>query len=333
MPEERFAWPDLDENAAAATCYTSGTTGNPKSVLYSYRSMFLHTMAMSLADIAGLRERDAVFQMVPMFHANGWGLPYAAIMNGCRYILSGRQLQPVDIASVIQDEHVTFAGGVPTIWMTLYAFLQQQKYDISSLRLVICGGSALPRQFVENYAQQYGIQFMLLWGMTETSPLGTVVSYRHHLDALPEDERFAKLARHGMASPGVDLRIVDELGNELPWDGKTMGELQVRGPWVTSGYFKDEANHIGNPRVASFMDGWFRTGDVATVDEDGYIQIMDRTKDLVKSGGEWISSVDLENAIMAHPKVAEAAVIAVPHRSGMSARWLPLCRSRSSAAP
>jgi fatty-acyl-CoA synthase len=312
-PEERFPWPALDENTACATCYTSGTTGNPKGVLYTHRCLFLHSMGMLQADGVAVSERDTLLQIVPMFHANGWGLPFAAIMAGSRIVLSGRHLQPVDIATLIQCEHVTLAGGVPTIWMALYAFLEHERFDISSLRLVICGGSALPRQFVELYAKKYGVQIMLLWGMTETSPLATMLTYRSHLDGLPESERFEKLSRHGMALPAVEVRVVDELGNEVPFDGKTMGELQVRGAWVTSGYFQDESNHIGNPNAPSFSEGWFRTGDVATIDEDGYIQIMDRTKDLVKSGGEWISSVDLENAIMSHPKVAEAAVIAVPH--------------------
>jgi fatty-acyl-CoA synthase len=312
-PSERFKWPVLDENAACATCYTSGTTGNPKGVLYTHRCMFLHSMAMQQADCVAASERDTVLQIVPMFHANGWGLPFSAILSGSNYVLPGRHLQPLDIATLIQNERVTLAGGVPTIWMTLYAFLEQERFDISSLRLVICGGSALPRQFVELFAKRYNVQIMLLWGMTETSPLATMMAYRSHLDELPEGDRFDKLARHGMALPGVDIRVVDENGNEVPADGKTMGELQVRGPWVTSGYFQDDSNTIDNPKAASFMDGWFRTGDVATIDEDGYIQIMDRTKDLVKSGGEWISSVDLENVIMSHPKVAEAAVIAISH--------------------
>ena len=311
--ETPFDWPRLEETAACAICYTSGTTGDPKGVLYTHRCLFLHSMGLSLADCVALSERDTFLQIVPMFHANGWGLPYAAIMNGSRIVLPGRQLQPVDIATLIQDEHITVTSGVPTIWMSLYAFLQQHEFDISSLRLVVCGGSALPRQFIELYAKKYGIQFMLLWGMTETSPVATMMSYRSHLSELTEAERFDKLARHGMPIAGVDVRIVDELGKEIAWDGDTMGELQVRGAWITSGYYKDDANQADNPHAASFMDGWFRTGDVATIDEDGYIQIMDRTKDLVKSGGEWISSVDLENAIMAHPKVAEAAVIAMPH--------------------
>jgi fatty-acyl-CoA synthase len=312
-PSTPYRWPELDEKEAAAICYTSGTTGNPKGVLYTHRCLFLHSMAASAADVMGISQGDTILQIVPMFHANGWGLPFAAIMNGSKYVLSGRQLQPADIAQLIQNERVTVTGGVPTIWMTVYSLLETENYDLSTLRLVAVGGSAMPRQFIEWYAKKYGVRFMLLWGMTETSPIATVMCIKQELESLPDKEKFDLWARHGMAAAGVDLRVVDENGAETPWDGETMGELQVRGPWITSGYFKDESNHVGCPTAASFMDGWLRTGDVATIDRHGYIQIMDRTKDLVKSGGEWISSVDLENAIMGHPKVMEAAVIAIPH--------------------
>ncbi|MDQ6698623.1 MAG: long-chain fatty acid--CoA ligase [Acidobacteriota bacterium] len=306
-PKTSFTWPDLDENEAAATCYTSGTTGNPKGVLYSHRALFLHSYGLCMADTFALSEKDTVLQIVPMFHANGWGIPFAAVMTGARIVFTGRQLQPADIAQLIQNERATFTAGVPTIWMTLYGFLDHAPHDISSLRLIVCAGSALPREFIERYAKKYGIPFMLAWGMTETTPIATVMSVKTHLVALAEKERFDLLARHGLPVAGVDVRIVDEAGDELRWDGETMGELQTRGPWVTSGYYNDPRGD------ESFMDGWFRTGDVATIDPESYIQIMDRTKDLVKSGGEWIPSVDLENALMAHPKVLEAAVIAVPH--------------------
>ena len=312
-PETPFPWPALDENAAAATCYTSGTTGNPKGVLYNHRSIYLHTMSLSHVDSFALGERDTLLQIVPMFHANGWGMPYAAVANGSRIVFGGRQIQPEDIAQLIQNERATFSAGVPTIWMTLYAFLQQQPYDISSLRMVIAAGSAMPRQFIVDYAKKYGVRIALAWGMTETTPIATFMHLRQELHELPEEQSFDVHARHGLPVAGVDLRIIDEQGNEVPADGVTMGELQVRGPWVTSGYFQDEANHVDSPHAPSFMEGWFRTGDVATIDRYGYIQIMDRTKDLVKSGGEWISSVDLENAIMGHPMVMEAAVIAVNH--------------------
>jgi fatty-acyl-CoA synthase len=311
-PAEPFPWPDLEETAACATCYTSGTTGHPKGVLYTHRSLVLHSYGLAMADSFALSERDTVLQLVPMFHANGWGIPYAAVMVGSKIVLCGRHLQPADIAQMIESERCTFTAGVPTLWMGLYSLLEHEKHDISSLRTIACAGSALPRQFVEWYEQKYGIRFMLAWGMTETTPIATVVALKKHLESITGKDRYDLLARHGLPIAGVEVRIIDELGKELPWDGSTMGELQVRGPWVTSGYYNDPRGEERG-QVESFMDGWFRTGDVATIDAEGYIQIMDRTKDLVKSGGEWISSVDLENAIMAHPKVMEAAVIAIPH--------------------
>ena len=302
-----YSWPQLDERAAAATCYTSGTTGHPKGVLYTHRSLFLHSFALAMADAFAISERDTVLQIVPMFHANGWGIPYAAVMTGARIVFTGRQLQPADIANLIQNERATFTAGVPTIWMSLYGYLENQPRDLSSLRTVVVAGSAMPRQFIELYEKKYGVRFRLAWGMTETTPIATFMAVKEQLEDLPEKQRFDLLARHGSPVAGVDIRIVDDEGKEIAWDGTTMGELQTRGPWVTSGYYNDPRND------QAFQDGWFRTGDVATIDPEGYLQIMDRTKDLVKSGGEWISSVDLENAIMAHPKVMEAAVIAVFH--------------------
>jgi fatty-acyl-CoA synthase len=302
-----FAWPKLDENAAAATCYTSGTTGHPKGVVYSHRSLFLHSYGICMADSFALSERDTILQLVPMFHANGWGIPFAGVMTGSRLVFSGRQLHPEDIAFLIERERATFSAGVPTLWMTLFSYLESNPRDISSLRSIVVAASALPRQFVQLYLEKYGIPMMLAWGMTELTPIGTVSYLKASIEALPKSERIDVMARHGMPVAGVDLRIVDAEGNELPWDGAGVGELQVRGPWVTGGYYNDPRSD------QAFMDGWFRTGDVASVDAEGYIKIMDRTKDLIKSGGEWISSVDLENAIMAHPKVAEAAVIGVFH--------------------
>jgi fatty-acyl-CoA synthase len=305
--DEPYSWPRLDENAAAAMCYTSATTGDPKGVVYSHRSLFLHSYGVCMADTFALSELDTILQLVPMFHANGWGIPYAGIMTGSRLLFSGRHLQPADIALLIEQERATFSGGVPTLWMTLYSYLESHPHDISSLRMVAVAGSALPRQFVELYQKKYGIHFMLAWGMTELTPIGTVTSLKSHLESLPDEQRFDLMARHGLPVAGVDLRIVDPDGMDLPWDGTSVGELQARGPWVTSGYYNDSRSS------EAFMDGWLRTGDVATIDSEGYIQITDRTRDLVKSGGEWISSVDLENAIMAHPKVAEAAVVGVFH--------------------
>ena len=308
-PADPFLWPDLQETAACATCYTSGTTGDPKAVLYSHRSLFLHSYAISLPDAFGLGGSDSILQIVPMFHANGWGIPFAGIMNGSKLVLPGRQLQSEDIAGLIESERVTFTAAVPTIWMQLLSYLETHPHDLSSLRLATSAGSALPRPIIEEFLRRHHIPFRLAWGMTETTPIATVMCPKPHCDA---GDQWPALARHGMPLPGVELRVLDENGAAVPWDGVTMGELQVRGPWITSGYYNDPRGPEEGRRQ-SFHDGWFRTGDVATIDADGYIQIMDRTKDLIKSGGEWISSVDLENAIMGHPKVMEAAVIAIPH--------------------
>ena len=306
-PAEPYPWPRLEENTTAATCYTSGTTGHPKGVLYTHRALFLHSFALAMTDTFAISERDTVLQIVPMFHANGWGIPFTALMTGARIVFTGSVLQPADIAGLIQNQRVTFTAGVPTIWMNLFGYLETHPHDLSSLRMVVSAGSAMPRQLVEWYEKKHGVHFRQAWGMTETTPIATFMAIKNHLERLQEKEHFDLLARHGLPIAGVDIRIVDAEGVEIPWDGATMGELQTRGPWVTSGYYNDPRGD------ESFSDGWFRTGDVATIDPEGYMQIMDRTKDLVKSGGEWISSVDLENAIMAHPKVMEAAVIAVFH--------------------
>ena len=306
-PEVPYPWPRQEENAAAGMCYTSGTTGNPKGVVYSHRAIFLHSYALAMADCFGLSERDVLLQIVPMFHANGWGKPFAAVMVGAKIVFPGPHPQPRDLARLVQEERVTIMGGVPTIWMGLYGLLEQEKFDLSSVRLVVTAGSAIPRQLIEAFQKRYGVRFAQAWGMTETTPIATVSIPKSYMDSWPENEQYAVRAKQGTPVAGVDIRAVDEQDREIPWDGQTLGELQVRGPWVTSGYYQD-------PRSAgSFTEGWFRTGDVVTIDPEGYIQIADRTKDLVKSGGEWISSVELENAVMAHPKVLEAAVIAVHH--------------------
>ncbi|MBI3666790.1 MAG: long-chain fatty acid--CoA ligase [Acidobacteria bacterium] len=307
VPEEPYPWPRLDENDAAGMCYTSGTTGNPKGVVYSHRSIFLHSYGLTMADTFALSERDVLLQIVPMFHANGWGKPFAAVMVGAKIVFPGPHPQPRDLARLIQEEHVTIMGAVPTIWIGLYNLLEQEKFDLSSVRMAATAGSAIPRQFVESFEKRYGLRVVQAWGMTETTPIGTVSVPKSYMDAWPEEQRFAVRARQGVTVAGVDIRAVDEQGQEIPWDGQTMGELQIRGPWICSGYYQDPRSE------GSFSDGWFRTGDVVTIDAEGYIQIADRTKDLVKSGGEWISSVELESALMAHPKVLEAAVIAVHH--------------------
>jgi len=306
---KRYEFPTLDEDDAAGMCYTSGTTGNPKAVVYSHRAIVLHSLVEGLADTFGICERDVVMPVVPMFHANAWGLPFAATMVGAKQVFPGPYLQPQDLAQLIEQEKVTLTAGVPTIWIGLFQLLEREpeKYDLSSLRTMPVGGSAAPRSLIEGFEKKFGIHIAHAWGMTETTPLGTASKLKSRLEELPEEERFSIRAKQGIPVPFVEIRAVDDAGREVPWDGKTMGELQVRGPWVIKSYYNDPRNE------EAFDEGWFRTGDVVTIDPEGYIQIVDRTKDLVKSGGEWISTVDLENAIMAHPKVLEAAVIAVPH--------------------
>lgn len=302
-----YPWPRMDENDAAAMCYTSGTTGNPKGVVYSHRSIFLHCLGLSMADSFGISERDIFLPVVPMFHVLAWGTPFVCTMLGTKMVFPGPHMTPRDLAELIQAERVTLTAGVPTLWIGLLNLLDKERYDLSSLRGMIVGGAAAPQWMIEDFERKHGLTVMHAWGMTEMSPLGTVSRLKSYQQDLPEAERFAIRAKQGTAVPGVEIRAVDEQGGEVPWDGKAIGELQVRGPWIISSYYNDERS------ADAFQEGWFRTGDVVTIDPEGFIQIVDRTKDLVKSGGEWISSVDLENTIMSYPKVLEAAVIAVPH--------------------
>jgi len=298
-----FDYPQLDDRSAAGLCYTSGTTGNPKGVLYSHRSNILHAMGQCLADALGTSRADRVLPVVPMFHANAWGLPYAAAMAGADLIMPGRFLQAEPLARLIEEERVTVAGAVPTIWMDLLRYADEHKPDLSSIRIVACGGSAVPRALMQAFEERHGMKIVQAWGMTETSPLGSVA---HPPPEAEGEDHWGYRSTAGRLIPLVEARIVADDGEILPWDGEATGELQVRGPWIARTYYED-------PEAAEkFDDGWLRTGDVAAIDPRGYIRISDRSKDVIKSGGEWISSVDLEIELMAHPDVAEAAVIAKP---------------------
>jgi fatty-acyl-CoA synthase len=308
---EGFDWPESDENDAAAMCYTSGTTGNPKGVVYSHRSTYLHAMMVNLAACLGLTTADAVLPVVPMFHANAWGTPYAAAMAGAKLVFAGQfSADPASLADLIEGERVTIAAGVPTVWTGLLQYLEANPRDTSSLRSVTVGGSAVPVSMIERFKRVCGVDVLQGWGMTETGPIGSLSRLTPEMEELPDAERFRARARQGRVVPGVRFRVLAEDGSTVPWDNTSMGELQVRGNWVAREYYDDPTG------ADRFDDGWLRTGDVAVVDEFGSLQLVDRTKDLVKSGGEWISSVELENALMGHPAVLEAAVIGVP-----SERW------------
>ena len=301
-------WPQAAETDAAAMCYTSGTTGHPKGVVYTHRALYLHCLAQAMADCMALSESDVILHIVPMFHANAWCVPFCGTMLGATQIFGGPNPQPRDICELVQAETVTFVGAVPTVWIAVKELVEKQGYDISSIRCIPIGGSAAPRSLLEHYDKEFGASMMHAWGMTEMTPLGTISRLKSYMHAWPEDQQYAVRATQGYVSVGVDLRIVDDEGREQPWDGQAMGEIQVRGPWIIRSYYD-------NPESADRFtaNGWFRTGDVATIDPEGYVRITDRTKDLIKSGGEWISSIDVETMIMGHPKVLEAAVIAVPH--------------------
>jgi len=300
-----------DERQAAAMCYTTGTTGKPKGVLYSHRSTWLHSLASMSSAVFSIHERDKILPVVPMFHANAWGIPYTAVLSGASLVMPGPDLSPQAIVSLLESEKVTIAAGVPTIWMAMVPLLDVR--DLSSLRTIICGGSAVPKALSEAWRAKIGLPITQAWGMTELSPLGSVCFLRSEYDELSEDEKADIRATAGVAAPGVEVRIVDpDTRVPLPWDDKSAGELECRGPWIAKQYYRtDEPGEQYTP------DGWLRTGDVAAISQLGYIRLVDRTKDLVKSGGEWISTVELENEIMAHPKVAEAAVIAVRHPKWM----------------
>jgi fatty-acyl-CoA synthase len=304
-PDYRFP-DDIDENDPMGMCYTSATTGNPKGVVYTHRAIYLHSLAVGLADTIGLSERDTILPIVPMFHANAWGMPFAATLFGTKQVYPGVGPTPKDFIQLIQDEKVTISAGVPTIWIGVLQELEKGDYDISHLKTALCGGSAAPKSLIRTFEEKYNVIMMHAYGMTETSPLATVARLKSYQEELPFEERLNIRASQGILVPGLEIRVVGENG-DVAWNGKEMGEIYLRGNWIASEYYQDERTKD------TFVDGWLHTGDVATIDEEGYIRLVDRTKDLVKSGGEWISSVDLENALMAHPAVLEAAVIAVPH--------------------
>ena len=297
---------DLDENTPAGMCYTSATTGNPKGVVYTHRGLVLHSYALGLSDAMGLRESDIAMPVVPMFHVNAWGIPFASVFFGTTQVLPGPGFNPQLLLDLIEQEKVTVTAGVPTIWLAVLREQEQNPRDLSSLRGIICGGSASPKGLIRAFEEKYGIPFIVGYGMTETSPLVSLSVLKADMEDLPMDERIDIRSLQGLVMPGLEIRVVNENG-EVPWDGKTMGELTVRGPWIASEYYKDERT------AEAFKDGWLYTGDIAVMTDFGYLKLMDRTKDLIKSGGEWISSVDLENALMTHDAVFEAAVIAIPH--------------------
>ncbi|MBI1397525.1 MAG: long-chain-fatty-acid--CoA ligase [Betaproteobacteria bacterium] len=303
---DRFDWPELDERSASSLCYTSGTTGNPKGVLYSHRSTILHAYGSCLPDALNLSARDVVLPVVPMFHVNAWGLPYSAPLAGAKLVFPGAQLDGASLMELFEQEQVSCSAGVPTIWLGLLQHVRSNALQFSSLKRTVIGGSACPPAMIRTFEDDYGVQVLHAWGMTEMSPLGTVNTFKSRHFAWSREQREALQNKQGRAIFGVDMKIVDDQGNELPRDGKAFGDLLVRGPWICSEYYRSEG---GDP----LRDGWFPTGDVATLDQDGFMHITDRSKDVIKSGGEWISSIDLENTAVAHPAVAEAAVVGVAH--------------------
>ncbi|MDR6537742.1 3-(methylthio)propionyl-CoA ligase [Variovorax soli] len=308
---DRYDWPSFDENSASSMCYTSGTTGNPKAALYSHRSTLLHAYAAALPDVMDLSARDSVLPVVPMFHVNAWGIPYSAALAGAKLVFPGPALDGKSVYELIEAERVSFAAGVPTVWQMLLGHMQSQDLRFSTLKRTVIGGSACPPAMINAFQQHYGVEVLHAWGMTEMSPLGTLCTLKNKHLSMPEDKQTAIRMKQGRAIFGVDMKIVDGEGKDLPWDGKTSGDLLVKGPWVVKEYFKGEG---GDPLVPDARGrGWFPTGDVATIDADGYLQITDRSKDVIKSGGEWISSIDIENIAVAHPAVAMAACIGVAH--------------------
>ena len=308
-----YAWPQFDENTASSMCYTSGTTGAPKGVVYSHRSTVLHSMAACQTDVLGLSCHDSILPVVPMFHVNAWGIPYAAALVGAKLVFPGPRLDGAGLHELIEAEDVTFAAGVPTIWLMLLAHLKETRGTLGRLERVVSGGSAVPRSMIATFEEEYGVRMIHAWGMTEMSPLGTVGAFKPGMAALPAAERYDIQEKQGRAIHGVAMKIVDDDDKALPRDGQTFGNLKVRGPWVCRSYYQGQ-NEGDSERDAAFdAGGWFNTGDVSTLDDRGFMHIVDRTKDVIKSGGEWISSIALENIAVGHPEVAEACVIGIRH--------------------
>jgi acyl-CoA synthetase (AMP-forming)/AMP-acid ligase II len=303
---QTYDWPVFDENSASSLCYTSGTTGNPKGALYSHRSTILHAYASALPDVMAISARDSILPVVPMFHVNAWGIPYSAALTGAKLVFPGGQLDGQSVYELIEAEGVTFAAGVPTVWQMLLTHMLPKGLKFSTLQRTVIGGSACPPAMIDAFRDHYGVDVLHAWGMTELSPLGTLCTLKNKHLKLPAEEQMKIRLKQGRAIYGIDMKIVNDQGQPQPHDGQTYGDLLVRGPWVIREYFKGEG---GSP----LQDGWFPTGDVATIDADGFMQITDRTKDVIKSGGEWISSIDVENIAMAHPSVAMAACIGVFH--------------------
>jgi 3-(methylthio)propionyl---CoA ligase len=301
-----YEWPIFDENSASSMCYTSGTTGNPKAALYSHRSTTLHAYAAALPDVMCISARDSILPVVPMFHVNAWGIPYSAALAGAKLVFPGGAMDGKSIYELIEAERVNYAAGVPTVWQMMLGHMKANNLRFSTLKRTVIGGSACPPAMIDAFREDYGVEVLHAWGMTEMSPLGTLCTLKNKHLTMPAEEQMKIRLKQGRAIYGVDLKIVDGNEAELPWDGKTPGDLYVKGPWVVREYFKGEG---GDPLV----NGWFPTGDVATIDADGYMQITDRSKDVIKSGGEWISSIDVENIAVAHPSVAMAACIGVKH--------------------
>jgi fatty-acyl-CoA synthase len=307
--EEKELFQNLDENLAASLCYTSGTTGDPKGALYSHRSTYLHSVGICMKDSLGLGMNDTILPVVPMFHVNCWGIPFACALTGSKAVFPGAHLIGKPIAELIQNERVTVAAGVPSIWNPLYQFLKKNNYDMSSMRALVVGGSAAPKSMIENFQKDFGITVLHAWGMTEMSPVGTICNLKKEIESESKETQFSYMAKQGLSVPMVEMKIVDEKGNTVPRDGKTSGELLVRGAWIIKEYYKTDSL---DAKISFTEDGWFNTGDIANIDPLGYLEITDRKKDLIKTRGEWLSSVEMENFLMSHESILEATVVGRP---------------------